>query len=122
MSDNRGEFNNSLYFEVLEMMGIEIVMPPADSLFSNGIVERHNTILYGTMIKTIEETKCEPSAGLTWSCCAKNGFSSNQFAFGSNVNLPSVLTDELLALKSTTSSDIIRKNLAALDSVRMNYV
>ena len=31
MSDNGGEFNNGLYFEVLEMMGIKIVMPSADT-------------------------------------------------------------------------------------------
>ena len=89
---------------------------------TNGIVERHNAILYETIIKTIEDTKCEPSVSLAWSCCAKNslqnhnGFSSNQLVFGK------VLTDKLPALKSTTSSDIIRKNLTALHSARMNYV
>ena len=128
MSDNGSEFNNGLFFEMSEMLGIEIVMPPADSPFSNGIVERHNAILYETMVKTIDDANCEESVGLAWACSAKNslqnhnGFSPNQLVLGNNTNLPSVLTDELPALKSTTSSDIIRKNLAALHSARSNYM
>ena len=63
MSYNGGEFNNGLYFEVLEIMGIEMVL--------------WRDILYETMIKTIEDTKCEPSVGLAWSCCAKNSLQNH---------------------------------------------
>jgi IS30 family transposase len=45
MSDNGGEFANDVYDEVAEKLGIEIVRPPAESPFSNGIVERHNKVL-----------------------------------------------------------------------------
>jgi transposase InsO family protein len=53
MSDNGGEFSNDVYQEAAEKLGVEIVMPPAESPFSNGIVERHNKILYKTMMKTL---------------------------------------------------------------------
>ena len=128
MSDNGGEFSNELYNEVGQKLGIEITMPPAESPFSNGIVERHNQILYETMMKTQEDAKCEPDVALAWACSAKNalqnhaGFSPNQLVFGHNVNLPTILTDKLPALESTTSSEIIRKNLQAMHSARKRFV
>ena len=72
MSDNGGEFANELYYEISERLGVEVVMPPADSPFSNGIVERHNKILFETMMKTLEDQKCDMSVALAWSCSAKN--------------------------------------------------
>ena len=128
MSDNGGEFNNKVYSEAAEKLGVEITMPPAHSPFSNGIVERHNKILYETMMKTMEDTKCKPSLALSWACSAKNalqnqdGFSPNILVFGRNVNVPSVLDEELPALTGNTSSDVVRKNLQALHSARENYV
>ena len=41
-------------------------MPPAESLFSNGIVERHNKVIYETMMKTKDDAKCEPEIALAW--------------------------------------------------------
>ena len=46
MSDNGGEFVNNLYTEVSQKLGIRMVMPPAESPFSNGIVERHKKVIY----------------------------------------------------------------------------
>ena len=91
MSDNGGEFANGVYEEVAEKLGIEIVRPPAESPFSNGIVERHNKILHETMVKTIDDTHCEPDIALAWACSAKNalqnhkGYSPHQLVFGHNV-------------------------------------
>ena len=128
MSDNGGEFANDVHDEVAEKLGIEIVRPPAESPFSNGIVERHNKVLYETMVKTIDDVQCEPEVALAWACSSKNalqnhkGFSPNQLVFGHNVNVPTVLTDEMPALEATTSSDIIRTNLNALHSARTNFI
>ena len=117
MSDNGGKFSNDVYREASEKLGIEIIMPPADSPFSNGIVERHNKVLYETMMKTLDDTKCESSVALAWACSAKNalsnndGFSPNQLVFGHNVNLPTVLNEDIPELEGTNTSEIIRKNL-----------
>ena len=51
ISDDGGEFVNNLYTEVSQKLGIRMVMPPAESPFSNGLVERHNKVIYETMMK-----------------------------------------------------------------------
>ena len=128
MSDNGSEFSNKVYTEASEKLGIEIKMPPAYSPFSNGVVERHNKILYETYMKTLEDTKCDPEVALAWACSAKNalanrnGYSPNQLVFGCNVNLPTVLEDKLPALTRTTSSEIVRKNLEAIHNARRNFI
>ena len=64
MSDNGGEFVNNLYTEVSKKLGIRMVMPPAESPFSNRIVERHNKVIYETMMKTKDDANCEPEIAL----------------------------------------------------------
>ena len=72
MSDNGGEFANALYTEVSQKLGIHMIMPPGESPFSNGIVERHNKILFETMMKTKEDASCDADIVLAWACSAKN--------------------------------------------------
>ena len=111
-----------------EKLGVETVTTAAESPFSNGICERHNAILFKTMSKTLVDTKCDPDLALAWAVSAKNalqnrnGFSPNQLVFGHNVNLPTVLTDLPPALESTTSSEIVRRNLNAMHNARSNYI
>ena len=128
LSDNGGEFGNDVLQEMSEKLGVITETTAAESPFSNGIVERHNSILYEAMCKTMKETKCEPDLALAWSVSAKNslassnGYSPNQLVFGQNANMPSLLTDMPPALEPTTSSEIVRKNLEALHSARKNYI
>ena len=128
MSDNGGEFANDVFIEMNEKLGVETITTAAESPFSNGTVERHNGILYETMKKTIDETSCSPDLALAWAVSAKNalqnagGYSPNQLVFGTNTNMPSVLSAAPPALESTTSADIVRKNLDALHSARKNYI
>ena len=49
-------------------------------------------------------------------------FSPNQLVYGHNINLPSVLTDALPALETTTSSDIIRKKMETKRKARESYI
>ena len=128
ISDNGGEFSNDVMTEMNEKLGVETRTTAGESPFSNGIVERHNKILFEAMMKTIEDVKCEPEIALAWSVSAKNslqnhgGYSPNQLVFGHNVSFPSLLTDRIPALEPTTSSDIIRKNMNALYSARKNFI
>ena len=46
--------------EMNEKLGIGTKTTLAESPFSNGIVERHSTILYEAMLKMLEDTNCEP--------------------------------------------------------------
>lgn len=128
LSDNGGEFNNEHYRQMNEKLNIETCTTAAESPFSNGTVERHNLIVAEAMKKTIDDEKCEPEIALAWAICAKNallnysGHSPNELVFGFNVNTPSILTDQLPAMESSTTSDMVRKNLNALHSARRNFL
>ena len=63
-SDCGGEFCNDVFREMNEKLGIETSTTPGKSPFSNGIVERHNKVLYESMMKTMEETKCDMETAL----------------------------------------------------------
>ena len=128
LTDNGGEFANDVLIEMNQKLGVETMVTAGESPFSNGIVERHNAILYETMLKTMEDTGCDSPMALAWAVSSKNslqnngGFSPNQLVFGFNLNLPSVISDLPPTLERTTSSDTVRRNLEALHSARVNYV
>ena len=126
-SDCREEFANDVFLEMNEKPGIETSTTPGGAPYSNGIVERNHKVLFESMMKTID-CKCDLGTALAWAVCAKNclqniyGYSSNQLIFGSNVNLPSVITYLPLALVSATTSDIIRNSLNAIHKARVNFI
>ena len=74
-------------------------------------VERNHKVLFESKIKTIDDCKCDLGTALLWAASAKNclqnvyGCSPNQLVFGSNVSLPSVITNLPPALVLTTSSE-----------------
>ena len=53
-----------------EKLNVETTTTAAESLFSNGIVERHNLI--PAMQKTLLDVECEPQIALAWAVSAKN--------------------------------------------------
>ena len=55
ISDNGGEFNNTLFTNMAELFNINVKPTAAESPWSNGMVERHNAIL----AKTIEKLSLE---------------------------------------------------------------
>ena len=126
-SDCGGEFTNDLLIEMNEKLGIETSTTPGESPFSNGLVERSNKILYESMMKTMDDAKCDMQTALAWSVSAKNclqnvnGYSPNQLVFGINANIPSILTDAPPALEKS-HTDLIRSKLTAIHSARQNFV
>ena len=103
LADNGGEFANERYREMNEKLNVDTRKTAAESPFSNGVVERHNLVLFECFQKVMKDEKCDPDVALGWSVAAKNslcnvdGYSSDQLVYGRNVNLLSVLTDEPLA-------------------------
>ena len=79
-------------------LGTETSKTPGEAPYNNGIVERNHKVLFESMMKTINDCKCDLGTALVWVVCAKNclqnvyGYSPNQLVFGSNVSLPSVIT------------------------------
>lgn len=128
LSDNGGEFSNDHYRQMNEKLNIETCTTAAYSPFSNGTCERHNAVIMEAMKKTVEEEKCEPEVALAWAISAKNalhnnsGYSPNEIVFGFNVNTPSVLTDQLPALDTHTTSDTVRIMQNARHTALKNHI
>ena len=127
-SDCGGEFCNEVMEEMSEKLGVEINTTSGEAPFSNGIVERNNRVIYESMMKTMQDVKCDMDTALAWAVSAKNalqnqgGYSPNQLLFGKNVNLPSVISDLPPALESSSSSEVVRRNLNALHAARKNFI
>ena len=54
--------------------------------------------------------------------CNTFGYSPNQLVFGRNLNLPSVLTAVLPALRGATCSELIANHLNVLHSARKAFI
>ena len=128
LSDNGGEFDNETFREMNEKLNVQTCNTAAESPWSNGMVERHNAILYESMMKTMKDAQCDPEIALAWAVSAKNslqnsgGYSPNQLVFGRNINLPNVLQDEPPAHNIDTNSELIRINLEAMHKARENFI
>ena len=126
--DNGGEFNNSELQDMAENLNITLKTTPADSPFSNGLVERYNAVLTETLLKVRDEYKLDWERSLGWAISAKNslqsvhGFSPFQLFFGRNSNLPNILEDKPPALEGTTSSEIVAKHITALHAARKAFI
>ena len=90
LSDNWGEFNNELLREVCEQFNITIKSTAAEAPWSNGIVERHNTVL-GKMIKKLKLDNNNTYSIVPWAIKAKNGLQSCYALAQTNLYLEKVL-------------------------------
>ena len=129
LSDNGGEFNNDLFRELGEQFNIVIMSTPAESPWSNGIVERHNAVL-GKMVHKLmlDEKRFPIDVIVAWSVSAKNalntcyGYSPNQLVFGRNPNFPSNLTNNPPAMEDITYSELVSKHLCAMHEARKAFI
>ena len=103
ISDNGGEFNNSLFTNMAEMFNINAKPTAVESPWPNGTVERHNAVLAKTIEKLIlqHNSKYPIDVIIAWAVNTKYslynfyGYGPNQLVFGHNPSLPSILTNEL---------------------------
>lgn len=127
-SDNGGEFVNSTMIEFSEMFNIKLLTTAAESPWSNGIVERLNSVLGKSVSKIVSENGCSLKVALAWSVSARNalstysGFSPNQLVFGYNPAFPNFANDKIPALSNNTHSEIVAKNLGAMHAARQDFI
>ena len=94
--NNGGEFDNDEFRSLCETVNTRICTTAAESLWSNGIVERHNAALGFSVQKIMDDQKCDLSLAVAWAVSAKNalhnvhGFSPNQLVSGKNPNFPAI--------------------------------
>ena len=109
LSDNGLEFCNKDINELCEMLGIDHKSTASYAPFSNGLVERHNSLLANMLKKIKADLKVDTELGLCWAVNAKNtlsnisGYSPYQLTFGKNPNIGGVTSDEPVLLDKTTS-------------------
>ena len=106
MTDNVGEFTSDDFREMGEKRDTAIKTTAVESLWSNGIYERHNAIIGNMVEKIHNETKCTMDIAIASAVSSKNasanvhGYSPNQLVFDYNPNFLFVLTNKLPALTS----------------------
>ena len=101
LADNGGEFLYETYKEMSKTA--------AESLWLNGLCERHTEVIKESVEEVIEETRCT----ITWTWT--NGYSPNQIVFGKNlISVQTVLNDKLPALQGVVSSSTVANNLNAM--------
>ena len=128
LTDNGGEFVNQEFLEMCEKFNINIKTTPAESPWSNGMVERHNAIIAGMLDKVLSDTPCNFDIALAWCVNAKNsminvhGFTPFQLAFGKNPKLPSAFENLPPANGPVDHSALLRENLNALHASREAFV
>ena len=90
LSDNGGEFNNTLFRDMSELLGIDVMTTAAESPWS----ERHNAIIANMVDRIKADVECSLEVALAWAVSAKNalknhyGYSPNQLVFGKYPNFP----------------------------------
>ena len=129
LTDNGGEFANSNFIDMAELMNIMVKVTAAESPFSNGLVERHNLIIADMMDKVLEDPQnINIDLALAWCINAKNslanvhGFSPFQLALGQNPKLPSTFTDKPPAFLEHNTSKVLTDNLMALHKAREAFI
>ena len=80
------------------------------------------------MDKIIADCSCDVETALSWAVSARNsldnnfGYSPNQLVFGINPAFPNVFSDKIPALEHVECSDIVRKNLNAMNIARLEFI
>lgn len=128
LTDNGCEFNNAGMRDLGENFNIKIMTTSAESPWSNGACERQNAVIGDIVRKIMADSHCCLDVALAWAVSARNalvnyaGFSPNQLVFGQNPNLPNIFLNELPALESKCTTDIVRTNLNALHVARQEFI
>ena len=114
--------------DIAELLDCKFTTTAAFSPWSDGIVERHNSVIQSMILKIVHETNCSVENALVWAVSAKNslhnnlGYSPNQLVFGRNQNLPSVLTAKPYTLHTVTPSELIAEHLNAIHAARRAFI
>ena len=109
LANNGSEFSNETYKEKSTTA--------AESLWLNGLCERHNEVIKESVEEVIEETGYTIETAVTWTWT--NGYSPNQIVFGKNlISVQTVLNDKLPALQGVASCFTVANNLHAMHKAR----
>ena len=126
LSDNGGEYNNENFIDMCEKLGVHVITTGAEAAWSNGIVERHHTLLTRNVHKIVEETGCKVETAVAWATNSKNvfsnisGYSPYQLVLGVNPNIPGLDDpyESPTTLEQETPSQMVAEHIQAMYSAR----
>ena len=129
LEDNAGEFANSKFTDMCGNLDVFMMNTAAESPWQNGLCARNHAVVDCCLEKIMEDNPHIPlKTTLSWALNAKNslqmwcGFSSYQLVYGKNPNIPSVMTDNLPALKGSTISSCFAQHINTLHAARQSYI
>ena len=129
LTDNGGEFNSNEMREVESILNIKVCTTAGENPFQNGLCERVHAVTDMMLTKLEDEQYgADSETCLCWANMARNclqmwnWFSSHQLVFGTNPNLPGIMTDKLPALDNTTTSETFAKHLNTLHASRKAFI
>ena len=109
-----------------DKLGVHFVTTGAEAPWSNGLVERHHTLIAKNVKKIAEETGSRVETALAWAVNAKNslsninGFSPYQLLLGRNPTLPSINNpyEHPTTLEEETPSEREAEHITAMFNAR----
>ena len=129
LTDNGGEFNSDEMREVESILNIQVCTTAGESPSQNGLCERVHAVTDMMLTKLEDEQNGANSETLfCWANMARNclqvwnGFSSHKLVFGTNPNLPGIMTDKIPALDGTTTTETFAKHLNTLHASRKAFI
>ena len=128
LNDNGGEFTGNEIKEVKDILNVVDLTTGAESPWMNGLCEKNHALVDSMLERMIEDYPNIPDHVLLgWANMAKNsmqmvyGFSSNQLVYGTNPNLPNIMSNGLPAMEGKTSSEIFAQHFNALQAARKAF-
>ena len=129
LNDNGGEFTGEEIKEVKDILNVVDLTTGAESPWQNGLCEKNHQIVDTMLERLIEDYPETPTnILLSWSNMAKNsmqnvyGYSPHQLVYGTNPNLPNIMTNGLPAWEVKTQSEIFAMHLNALHASRRAFI
>ena len=111
-----------------QILNTRVLSVADESPWKNGITERHNAVINNMVDRILENVNCSFEVALAWALSAKNspknvfGYSPNQFVFGKNPNLPTVIGSEPPTLEGVSSSMLIADHLNCMHTARKVFI
>ena len=128
LNDNGGEFTGQEIKDVKDTLDVIDLTTGAESPWMNGLCEKNHALVDSMLERMIEDYPNTPDhVLLAWANMAKNsmqmvyGYSSNQLVYGTNPNLPNIMTNGLPAMEGKTSSEVFAMHLNSLQAARKAF-
>ena len=129
VSYNGGEFSCDEIREVASILGVKLFTTAGYSPHQNGLCERVHAVVDLILSKLkMDHPKVDINVLLGWANMAKNslhthhGLRSHQLVFGTNPNLPNLLTANPPALEGQTMSTVFAEHFKSLHSAREAFI